>query len=165
VAYIGRGVARGQNREIDDISSSFNGTLVDFDLRVSGLAVYPASTNQLFVSVGGVLQNPSTDYTVSGDQITFTTAPASGLDFFAIMQGDAVDINTPADGSVTKEKLASDFTGATGGSGNHVFFLNEKSVTTDYSIPTNRNALSAGPITIDTGITVTIPSSSSWVVV
>ena len=57
--YIGRGVARGQNREIDDISSSFNGTLVDFNLRVSGVAVYPASTNQLFVSVGGVLQNPA----------------------------------------------------------------------------------------------------------
>ena len=165
MSYIGRSPARGQNREIDDISSSFNGILTSFNLRVSGTAVYPASTNQLFVSVGGVLQNPSTDYTVSGDQITFTTAPASGLDFFAIMQGDAVDINTPADGSVTKEKLASDFTGATGGSGNHVFFLNEQSVTTDYTIPANRNALSAGPITIDTGITVTIPSSSSWVVV
>ena len=165
MSYIGRQPARGQNREIDDISGSFNGSLVTFNLRVSGTAVYPASTSQLVVSVGGVIQNPSVDYTVSGDQITFTTAPASSLDFFAIMQGDAVDINTPADGSVTKEKLASDFTGATGGSGNHVFFLNEQSVTTDYTIPTNRNALSAGPITIDTGITVTIPSSSSWVVV
>ena len=163
--YIGRGVARGQNREIDDISSSFNGTLVDFNLRVSGIAVYPASTNQLFVSVGGVLQNPSTDYTVSGDQITFTTAPTNGLTFFAIMQGDAVDINTPADGTVTEAKLASNFTGATGGAGNHVFFLNEQNVDTDFTIPTNRNAMSAGPITIDTGSTVTIPSSSSWVVI
>lgn len=165
MAYIGRGVARGQNREIDDISGSFNGVLVDFNLRVSGTAVYPASTNQLFVSVGGVLQNPSTDYTVSGDQITFTTAPTASLSFFAIMQGDAVDINTPADGTVTEAKLASDFTGATGGAGNHVFFLNEQTVDTNYTIPTNRNALSAGPITINTGITVTIPSSSSWVVI
>lgn len=111
------------------------------------------------------MQNPSTDYTVSGDQVTFTTAPASGLSFFALMQGDAVDINTPADGTVTSAKLASDFTAATGGAGNHVFLLNEQTVNTDYTIPSNRNALSAGPITIDTGVTVTIPATSAWVIV
>ena len=165
MSYIGRQPARGQNREIDDISGSFNGILTSFNLRVSGTAVYPASTNQLFVSVGGVMQNPSTDYTVAGDQVTFTTAPASGLSFFALMQGDAVDINTPADGTVTSAKLASDFTGATGGAGNHVFLLNEQTVNTDYTIPSNRNALSAGPITIDTGVTVTIPATSAWVIV
>ena len=107
MAYIGRQPTRGQNREIDDISGSFNAILTSFDLTVSGTAVYPASTNQLFVSVGGVLQNPSTDYTISADKVTFTTAPASGLSFFAIMQGDTVDINTPADGSVTEAKLGS----------------------------------------------------------
>lgn len=165
MSYIGRQPARGQNREIDDISGSFNGILTSFNLRVSGTAVYPASTNQLFVSVGGVMQNPSTDYTVSGDQVTFTTAPASGLSFFALMQGDAVDINTPADGTVTSAKLASNFTGATGGAGNHVFLLNEQTVNTNYTIPSNRNALSAGPITIDTGVTVTIPATSAWVIV
>jgi hypothetical protein len=152
--YIGRGIARGQNREIDDISGSFNGSLATFDLEVSGIAVAPASTSQLLVSVGGVIQNPSVDYTVANTQITFTTAPANGLSFFAVMQGDQVDINTPGDGTVTEAKLASNFTGATGGAGNHVF-----------TIPTNRNAMSAGPITINSGITVTIPSSSSWVVI
>ncbi len=163
--YIGRGVARGQNREIDDISGSFNGTLTTFDLEVSGIAVAPASSSQLTVSVGGVIQNPSVDYTVANSQITFTTAPGSGLDFFAVMQGDSVDINTPADGTVTEAKLASNFTGATGGAGNHVFFLNEQTVDTSYTIPTDRNAHSAGPITINSGVTVTIPSSSSWVVI
>jgi hypothetical protein len=165
VSYIGRQPARGQNREIDDISGSFNGSLVTFNLRVSGTAVYPASTSQLVVSVGGVIQNPSVDYTVSGDQITFTTAPASSLDFFAIMQGDAVDINTPADGSVTEAKLASNFTGATGGAGNHVFLLNEQAVDTDYTIPTGKNAGSFGPCTVNSGVTVTIPSGSTWTVI
>ena len=93
--YIGRGVARGQNREIDDISGSFNGSLATFDLEVSGIAVAPASTSQLLVSVGGVIQNPSVDYTIANTQITFTTPPANGLSFFAVMQGDQVDINTP----------------------------------------------------------------------
>jgi hypothetical protein len=46
-----------------------------------------------------------------------------------------------------------------------VFLLNEQNVTTDYTIPANRNAMSAGPITIDAGVTVTIPATSTWVVV
>ena len=106
--YIGRQIARGQNRKIDDVSSSFNGGTATFNLRASGDPVYPATTNQLFVSVGGVMQDPGTDFTVAGDQVTFTTAPAAGLSFFALMQGDAVDTNTPGDGTVTTSKIGND---------------------------------------------------------
>lgn len=106
--YIGRQIARGQNRKIDDVSSSFNGGTATFNLRVDGEAVYPANTQQLFVSIGGVMQNPGTDFTVAGDQVTFTTAPAGGLSFFALMQGDAVDTNTPGDGTVTTSKIGDD---------------------------------------------------------
>ena len=106
--YIGRQIARGQNRKIDDVSSSFNGGTATFNLRASGDPVYPATTNQLFVSVGGVMQDPGTDFTVAGDQVTFTTAPAAGLSFFALMQGDAVDTNTPGDGTVTTSKIGDD---------------------------------------------------------
>ena len=106
--YIGRQIARGQNRKIDDVSSSFNGGTATFNLRVDGEAVYPANTQQLFVSIGGVMQNPGTDFTVAGDQVTFTTAPAGGLGFFALMQGDAVDTNTPGDGTVTTSKIGDD---------------------------------------------------------
>ena len=106
--YIGRQIARGQNRKIDDVSSSFNGGTATFNLRVDGEAVYPATTQQLFVSIGGVMQNPGTDFTVAADQVTFTTAPAGGLSFFALMQGDAVDTNTPGDGTVTTSKIGDD---------------------------------------------------------
>ena len=106
--YIGRQIARGQNRKIDDVSSSFNGGTATFNLRVDGEAVYPATTQQLFVSIGGVMQNPGTDFTVAADQVTFTTAPAAGLSFFALMQGDAVDTNTPGDGTVTTSKIGDD---------------------------------------------------------
>tara|TARA_B100001939_G_scaffold192099_1_gene165165 strand:- start:426 stop:1130 length:705 start_codon:yes stop_codon:yes gene_type:complete len=113
VPYIGRQIARGQNRKIDDVSSSFNGGTATFNLRVDGEAVYPATTQQLFVSIGGVMQNPGTDFTVAADQVTFTTAPAGGLSFFALMQGDAVDTNTPGDGTVTTSKIGDDqITGA-----------------------------------------------------
>ena len=105
--YIGKEPVRGQNRELDDISGSFNGGTAAFTMQVGGVNTSAGSVNQLFISVGGIMQNPGTDFTVSSSTITFTTPPANGLDFWGLIQGDAVDINTPADGSVTSSKIAS----------------------------------------------------------
>lgn len=46
-----------------------------------------------------------------------------------------------------------------------VFYENNQTVSSDYTISTNKNAMSAGTITIDSGVTVTIPSGSTWVIV
>ena len=55
--------------------------------------------------------------------------------------------------------------GATGGGADEVFFENGQTVTVSYTLSTGKNAVTAGPVTIDSGITVTIPSGASWVVV
>jgi len=55
--------------------------------------------------------------------------------------------------------------GATGASGNPVFYENDQNVTGDYTITSNRNAMSAGPITVNSGVTVTIPAGSVWTIV
>lgn len=55
--------------------------------------------------------------------------------------------------------------GATGGSGNAVFYQNDQAVTVSYSIPVGQNAGTFGPVTVNSGITVTIPSGSTWTVV
>jgi len=55
--------------------------------------------------------------------------------------------------------------GAQGGGSDQVFFENDQTVNDDYEISANKNAMSAGPITIDAGATVTIPSGSRWVIV
>lgn len=55
--------------------------------------------------------------------------------------------------------------GATGGGGDTVFLENSNTVTTNYTLTTNKNAVSAGPVTIDAGVTVTVPSGASWVIV
>jgi len=54
--------------------------------------------------------------------------------------------------------------GATGGGTNQVFIENDQSVTTDYTIPSTKNAMTTGPITVDAGVTVTVSSGSRWVV-
>ena len=55
--------------------------------------------------------------------------------------------------------------GATGGGPDTVFFENGQTVTTSYTLTTNKNAVTAGPVTVNSGVIVTIPSGSSWVVV
>jgi len=55
--------------------------------------------------------------------------------------------------------------GATGGGSDDVFYENGQTVTTSYTLTTNKNAVTAGPVTVNSGVTVTIPSGSSWVVV
>jgi hypothetical protein len=54
--------------------------------------------------------------------------------------------------------------GATGAGGDTVFNLNSPTVTTSYSFPAGKNAMSVGAITINSGVTVTVPSGSRWVV-
>ena len=108
MAYIGPEPKLGRNREVDDISSSFNGSTTAFTLQVSGSNVSPGTANDIIVSLGGVVQNPNQDFTVAGSTLTFTTAPASGLSFFAVVLGQSIDssVVTPADGSVTGTKLS-----------------------------------------------------------
>lgn len=55
--------------------------------------------------------------------------------------------------------------GATGGGTDAVFYLNGQTVNNDYTIPTGQNAMSAGPITIADGKTVTVSDGSVWTVV
>jgi hypothetical protein len=55
--------------------------------------------------------------------------------------------------------------GATGGGSDSVFFENSQIVTVDYTVPADKNAGSFGPITINDGITVTIPSGAVWSIV
>ena len=55
--------------------------------------------------------------------------------------------------------------GATGAGGDKIFVENGQVVTTNYTITTNCNAMTAGDITINSGITVTVPSGSRWVIV
>jgi hypothetical protein len=54
--------------------------------------------------------------------------------------------------------------GATGGGADEVFVQNDQIVTTSYAIPSGKNALSTGPITVDSGAVVTIPTGSRWLV-
>lgn len=54
--------------------------------------------------------------------------------------------------------------GATGGGADAVFVENDQEVTEDYTITSGKNAMSVGPVAVGTGVSVTVPAGSRWVV-
>jgi len=82
----------GNIRVLDDISGSFNSSTQTFALTSASIAVSPANPQSVIINLGGVVQDPSDDYTVSGSNIIFTTPPASGLSFSGVVLGVAVPV-------------------------------------------------------------------------
>ena len=95
-------------KEFDDIAGSFNGSTTTFSLTFGNgtTKVYPLSVNQITIAIGGILQNAGDDFTISGDQITFTTAPDAGLTFQGMFYGSSVSMNSVAAGSITTSSLS-----------------------------------------------------------
>ena len=284
--YIGNSPANVGNYQIvDTIASSFNASTTSFALASGGITITPAKSGQVLVAINGVMQQPddtgTNGFKVSGSNIVFSSAPASGDTFWAVYQGQNVDIGTPSDdvvdtahikdnaitaakiadgtvvaaeiadnavttakinadavtgakiaddaidsehiaadsidaehyaagsvdataigndvvnsqhyaaASIDNEHLADDAVGvaelsATGTASSSTFlrgdnawvalstdantttkglYEHEHTIDADYSIASGSNALSAGPITIDTGNSVTVPTGSTWVIV
>jgi hypothetical protein len=109
MSYIGRDIRTGAFRQLDDISSGFDGSDTTHTMQVNSTNVSVGDVNQILLSLGGVIQKPGTDFTVSGSTLTFTTAPAANTSFFAILLGsDNGGTVTPTDGSVTTGKIVDD---------------------------------------------------------
>jgi hypothetical protein len=108
--YLGKSPQHGNYSKIDDISSGFDGSDATHAIASNSIAITPVRPEALIVSMNGVLQEPVTDYTVSGTNITFTTAPASGDSFFGVVMGEQLAIGTPSDATVTSAKLSGDLT-------------------------------------------------------
>ena len=225
--YIGNNL-RSNNayKTIDDVSSSFNGSTQTFALTVGSSAPvpFPKYETQLIISVGGVVQEPGTGFTLSGTNIVFGSAPASGESFFGVILAAADYLNAggtfpdgttgvpsitfsddtdtgifrsgsglisfasngtkvatfPSSQGSANQVLATDGAGvlsyvdqsgggAVGGGSDKLFMENGTTMTTNYTIGTEfgatANAVSAGPITINSGVILTIPAGSTYTVV
>ena len=149
MAYIGKSPLTGAYQVLDNIASGFNASTVAFNLTVNGTAVSPGTEANCIISISGVVQDPSA-FTISGSQITFSSAPASSDTFFGTILGDTFDIGTPTDATVTAGSLAS------------TFFVKNSQTWSSISMAGSTNGALVGPVTVSG--TITIPSGSTFVI-
>ena len=102
--FIGQEPLTGAYHVLDAITTSATAT---YNLQLNSAAFSPATANQLLVSLNGVIQKPGSSFTISGSQITFSSALTSSdsIDFIMAL-GDVLSVGTPTDGSVTDAKIA-----------------------------------------------------------
>ncbi len=82
-----------QNLILDSLTSLFDGSRTVFPLTVSGDAYEALNDQQLIISMDNVILEPGVGYTVSGDQITFATPPASSsVPFFGVALANTADL-------------------------------------------------------------------------
>ncbi len=93
---------------------------------------------------------------------TGNLAPKSGSNLsFNSSNGTLTATAFSGDGSA----LTGISAGATGGGSDEIFYENGQTVTTDYTITNGKNAMSAGPITINSGVTVTVGAGETLTIV
>ena len=85
MALIGRQQSSGAFLKLDDISSQFNGSTSTFNLTIGGQAFFAGNPYTLLVSLGGVIQEPISAFTINQNQINFASAPRAGADFFIVV--------------------------------------------------------------------------------
>ena len=118
--------------------------------------IYAPQLSKMYVVVNNCTDQSSV-YIRGGTSSSYTTG---------------VEIEALGSALVAWDSTASDFVkiaggggGAAGTGGNQIFFQNDLNVTGSYTIPTGKNAGTFGPVSINSGVVVTVPSGSVWTVV
>lgn len=152
---------------VTNIQSQLNNKAPINSPSFSGTVTAPTETTGVFnfsVATGQFVNNNA----VIKDSATGAAALPSGT----VAQRPA----TPSNGQIRYNSEYSQFEGykagawsglggATGGAGNPFVYLNDNTITQNYTIPTNYNGLTAGPITINNGVTITVADGAVWTVV
>ena len=105
--YVGRDLSIGDRKILTPTGST---PATTYTLQNASVDYYPSAAQNIIVSVGGIIQAPTTAYTISGATIDFlgVSVAAANIDFIVAM-GEDVDVGTPSDGTVSAAKLSSTF--------------------------------------------------------
>jgi hypothetical protein len=163
---------------------TINGTAIGGSSAAAGAFTTLAASGNTTLTGDLAVNGNTTLGNASSDTITLNANTAnvpnnlnfSGTGSITLPNGTTGERPTPVTGMVRYNSTEGTFEGysngawgaigggATGGGGDQVFYENELTVTADYTLTTARNAMSTGPITIDSGITVTVPTDQRWVI-
>ena len=169
---------------VSGISTATNFKTGSSNLHSTGLTGGDSFLHSTGINLGtGVTFSNNGNATFSGiitaTQFKGDGSQLSGIDASALKFGGATKVQATNTGAVVSGILtATSFSGdgsslsnlpagapVGGASTNTVFFENDKAVAVNYQITSTKNAMSAGPISINAGIAVTVPSGCSWTIV
>jgi hypothetical protein len=163
---------------------TINGTSIGQSTAAAGSFTTLAASGNTTLTGDLAVNGNTTLGNASGDTITLNAATAnvpnnltfSGTGTIRLPNGTTAERPSPTAGMIRYNTTEASFEGyaagawgsigggATGAGGDQVFYENELTVTTSYTLTTARNAMSTGPITIDSGVTVTVPTGQRWVI-
>jgi len=126
-----------------------NGAVTAISVATTGIVTFP-TTNAVKLPAGTTAQQPTGVTGMIRFNTTDTTFEGYNGTAWAGIGGGAVGGGVNASVSTYTDQ---------------VFFINSNTVQSNYTIPTNDNAGSFGPITVNSGVTVTVPSGSTWSIV
>jgi hypothetical protein len=109
-----------------------DGTTTSF-AGASGMTV-----DNVLAILNGVTQEPTTDYTISGTNVVFGTAPANGEEIQIRVLG--------------------------GGGASSVIAENQQTISSNYTVTAAYNGSSVGPVTVNTGVAVTVGTGQGWLI-
>ena len=169
---------------VSGISTATNFKTGSSNLHSTGLTVGDSFLHSTGINLGtGVTFSNNGNATFSGIitavQFKGDGSQLSGIDASALKFGAATKVQATNTGAVVTGILtATSFSGdgsslsnlpagapVGGASTNTVFFENDTAVAVNYQVTSGKNAMSAGPIAINAGIAVTVPSGCSWTIV
>ena len=124
--------------------------------------VLAINTNGTIVTLNGLTMRPTTDYTLAADKVTFTVPLDSGDEvmvrsYNVLTVADTVSATNGGtfSGNITAKTITT----------SQPFHINSQTVTEDFTLSAGNNAMAAGPITINSGKTITLQAGTRWVVV
>jgi hypothetical protein len=174
------------NTTLTDIATALTGSLAS-DGQTPATGNLDMNSNKIVNLTAGSATGDAVNYTqflaafvnptITGDLIVTGNGTFQGTGFVLVSKGTTAQRPAvPVNGQIRYNTDTSQFEGyqggawgqlgggATGGGGDEVFVENARVVTTNYTLTTGKSAESVGPITIDGGVTVTIPSDERWVI-
>lgn len=156
-------------------SSNSYSSMIKQDITGNGGTSYTlthavANSNEIEVFVNNVRQEPTEAYGASGTALTMTGAVASTDSFYVVYIGKALQTVVPPASSITSNMMSGSagvgsFLGDTGTALGNIIRVHENELNSSVTVASNTNGVAAGPLTLASGVVLTIANGATLAVV